>query len=146
MLNPWQSLEEEPASLASLSCSLLRKLRHRVKIPGGGGRPPPWELASLPARHACLPHGSSYIHMLESVLALHSPDLKGFVRTAVPSECTVPSISQTVKVGCGWDHSKPQVLGAQQRPGPAAEAEHRSQGKSALWRRQSLLENWLRAI
>ena len=106
---------------------------------------PPCALASLPADTRAS-HGERAQPRVGSILALRSPGLRGFVRTAVPSKRTVPSTSQAVEARCRWGLSEPRIRGAQQRPGPAAEAGHGFWGKRASWRRQSPLENWLQSI
>lgn len=74
----------------------------------GAGGAPPQELPSLPPRPVCLAHGSSSIHRLEIILALHSADLQGCVLIAIPSECTAPSVPQTVRARCRGDPQNPR--------------------------------------
>ena len=67
------------------------------------------------------PSSSSYIHILEMVLAFDSPNFKGFVRAPFPVQSSL-LLLQKMSLRSRWNHSKPQMCRAQHGPGPAAEA------------------------
>ena len=111
--NPSQSSEE--GLLLGGACSSLTKLRHTVKTQASGRI----HSRTWPPHPA--PSSSSYIHILEMVLAFDSPNFKGFVRAPFPVQSSL-LLLQKMSLRSRWNHSKLQMCRAQHGPGPAAEA------------------------